>query len=248
MIKLGEHFRRDDRSRHSGQFQQKRWFIKARQDQERRDVLEDRAEANFTAFATAVVVATQIEIEEFTARLDTYDEATVKALMENQETLDLINDQLSKMLERAYVMEDGRRLFKTEDGMQVFDETGQEVTRGELDFDLITPDMPSWESYQPILTESQRLNAERDQILEFQGKVDAAREKVADVKMTKDDLDDLDAELADAVPPSVKAHLPEGMNPAVNAPDVRGEFSAQADPATLPKTGATLTAAPAPGM
>lgn len=65
-------------------------------------------------------------IEQFTVTLDTYDHAIVIALMENQEALDSVNDQIDRLLDRAHVMADGRRVFKAEDGTQVFDEFGQE--------------------------------------------------------------------------------------------------------------------------
>jgi len=43
MVKLGEHFASDDRSRHSEWLRQQKWFIKARQDNQRRDTVESRA-------------------------------------------------------------------------------------------------------------------------------------------------------------------------------------------------------------
>jgi len=228
MIQLGKHFGGDERGATSEQLQRHRWYIKARQDHQRRELLEDRQESNFTAFAESVVLATEIQIEEFKVRLDAYDEVTVKALMENTQALDLVNAQLDSMLERAYVMEDGRRVFRTEDGTQVFDEFDKEVTRDELDFGLIPSGSPTREQIQELNGKRDQLTTERKQILEFQEKVDSAREKVADGKMTKDDLDALDAELADAVPASVRAHLPEGMNPVANAPDLKTEFASPA--------------------
>ena len=39
MVKLGEHFASDDRSRHSEWLRQQQWFIKARQDNQRRDIV-----------------------------------------------------------------------------------------------------------------------------------------------------------------------------------------------------------------
>lgn len=47
--------------------------------------------------------------------------------MENQVFLDAVRERLDVVLSRAHVLEDGRRVFKTEDGSQVFDEHGAEV-------------------------------------------------------------------------------------------------------------------------
>ena len=232
MIQLAEHFGDDSRGAHSEQLQRKRWFIKARHDRQQRELLDDRVDENLTAFASAAVLATEIQIEEFQAKLDTYDEATVIALIENQEQLDAVNAHLLEMLERAYVMEDGRRVFKTADGTQVFDEFGKEITPDELDFDLIRPDQPTWESFSERKAQQQQLEVQRKQILEFQERVDKARERVDEGKITKSELDDLDAELADAVPPSVKAHMP-GFDTTENAPVARTAFAANANPVTL---------------
>lgn len=145
MIQLGEHFKTDDRSRHSDWLRQQRWFIKSRHEQVRRDDIADKQEQSMLSLAADAIMATEIQIEKFKVKLDAYDEATIKALMENRQALDLVSTQLEEMLERAYVMEDGRRVFRTEDGTQVFDEFGQEVSRGELNPDLIRADQPTWE-------------------------------------------------------------------------------------------------------
>ena len=67
-------------------------------------------------------VATDMQIQEFEAKLDRYEAATVAALIENQERLDVVTAQMIVLLDQTYVLEDGRRVFKTEDGTQVFDE------------------------------------------------------------------------------------------------------------------------------
>lgn len=234
MVQLGEHFKRDDSSRHPEWLRQQRWFIRAREDREQKQQAADKLDDNLAALASEVIAATEREIFEFQTRLDKYDEATVVALMENQELLDAVNTRLEAMLANAYVMEDGRRVFKTLDGSKVFDEFGAPVSRDELDYDLITPDMPAWETYQPDLLERERLLADRDRIYEFQEKVDGARAAAGEEGFSKAELDDLDAELLEAMPQSVRAHVP-GMEPASATPNLKTEFTAPADPA--PQTG-----------
>jgi len=245
MIQLGEHFRSDEKSRHSDWLRRRQWFIKARRDQVRKADMADRQADEMISLAAETIMATEIQIEEFKVKLDTYDEATVIALMENQEQLDAINAQIFAMLERAYVMEDGRRVFKTEDGEQVFDEFGKEVTRDELDFDRITPDMPTWEAFSEASEIRKILETEKTQILEFQGKVDAARERIADGSISKDELDDLDAELAEAVPSPVKANL-SGLINSENTLAVKTAFTVEANPSSLNKAAAATMGSPAP--
>jgi len=243
MSQLGEHFKSDDQSRHSEWLRQQRWFVKARQDHERKEHISDRLEDDILSFAAEVIMATETQIEKFKIKLDNYEEATVIALMENQEQLDTVNAQLLAMLERAYVMDDGRRVFKTEDGAQVFDEFANEVTHEELDFDLITSDMPTWEAFSKDKELQESLVAERKQILKFQEKVDHVRDQVADDKITTKELDNLDAELSDAMPPSVKAHLP-GFSEAGNAPNAKSAFATNAGPAVTANISVNSTSAP----
>jgi len=245
MIRLSDHFANKERNRHSEQLRQKQWFIKARQDREHREMLEDRMDENLAAFATSVIVASELDILHVVAKLDVYDEAVIKALEKNRIATDELMLQLAdvdvriqSMLDRAYVMEDGRRVFLTRDRTQAFDEHGTEVPRNELDFDLVPHTTPTWEDVSTAISERNeirqdydRLTQERADILEFQEKVDAARDRITEGSMAKSELDDLDAELADAVPPSVKAQTADIDN-ANSIPAVKTEFSATASPVT----------------
>ena len=225
MVKLGEHFASDDRGRHSEWLRQQQWFIKARQDNQHRDTIEDKAEQNASAFASAVVMATATQIEEFEIKLNSYDEATVVALMENQELMDAVNARIDALLAQAYVMDDGRRVFRTEDGEQVFDEFGGEVSAEELNADLIDPSYPTWEAFSAEVDQRQELTQQRTEILEFQEKVDAAHEQIADGEISEADLDALDAELLDVMPSTVRDHV-AGLEPVAAELDLTVDATA----------------------
>lgn len=227
MILLGEHFRSNDRSRHGDWLRQQRWFIKSKQDREQRREVSDKLDEEITTFATSVIMATDIEITQFKLKLDSYDEATVAALMENQEQLDAVHAEVESMLLQAYVIEDGRRVFKTEDGTQVFDEFGTEIGPKELDFELIASDRPTWEAFSAGKELEAELKNEREQMHTFQEKVDATREEIADGDAPKSELDKLDAELEALMPPSVKALVPE-LDPATSTPDLKLKFAVPA--------------------
>ena len=224
MMNLGEHFGRDERSRHSEWLRQRKWFIKAKTDHKRREELEARADENGTAFSVAM--ATPLQIETFERKLDAYDTAIVTALMENQRELDRVRDQINEMLSHAHVLEDGRRVFKSEDGSFVIDEHGQSVSADEVDFDAISPSRPTAEQFLKATAEEAELVQERERIHEFQGRVDAARERIDAGEISESELDELDAELSAAIPSSVKVHLSDELNPTASAPDMRQEFRA----------------------
>ena len=242
MIQLSDHFRRDNRSRHSEWLRQQRWFIKARRDQERREDFAEKLDNDFLSLATEAVMATDIQIEEFQARLDIYDEATVTALMENQEKLDTLYVLRDAMLAKAYVMEDGRRIFKSEDGSFAIDEFGKDVSRDEVDFDLIPDGNTTAEAFLANEDAVAQAKQERQRIYDYQEKLDVAREKIADGEIPEAELEELDAELAATMPQSVKAHVPGHDNNDTVSP-LKTDFAEKASHA-IRHTAAT----PAPQL
>ena len=159
-------------------------------DEKKRERAEDRAELADQA-ASAVSVR---QVTAFRQKLDLYDAANTQDLLLNSENLAKARAMLASILARAYVHSDGRRLFRTRDGTQVFDEFGEDMT-DEVDPDLIEEGRPTWEDYLPSLEAKSALEAERDGLIERQGRIDAARDRIDDEDLTVDELDALDADL-----------------------------------------------------
>lgn len=152
------------------------------------------------------VLATSAQIAAFDAHLDSYDTKTVEALMENREALDRVRDGLRRMTDEAYVLPDGRHVFRTADGRQVFDEHGLEVSKA-VDPDAIGDNHPTWEAFKAAKGAETKLETEQHALLDFQAKVDDARERVGKGGITKKQLDDLDADLKASAPPTVRQKL-----------------------------------------
>ncbi len=98
--------------------------IKAEKKREREE--HEAEEAALADFAFAVL-ASEMDIAAFAVKLDTYDTATVEALHDNEVALAKVQEKLRVMLDKAYVLPDGRKVFKTEEGTRIFDENGAEV-------------------------------------------------------------------------------------------------------------------------
>ena len=237
MVALMEHFRAEGAGRESEWARQRRWFIKARNDQQRREDHQDKLDASVTALSAAVTVATELQVQQFKLKLDSYDTATVAALIEGQELLDAVNERLADILARAHILEDGRRVFKTEDGTQVFDEHGVEVGHDEVDPDAIDPIKPTWEAFSAEVELKEHLTQQRTDILEFQEKVDAACKRVNAGEISEEELEALDVELLDIMPDTVRAHA--GIEPRQLDQQI-------SQSAPTPSTPSAETAAPAP--
>lgn len=135
-----------------------------------------------------------VQIREMERRLDALEEQVTEALIENDRRLDQIKERLDFMLSQAVVLPDGRRVFKTEDGTQVFDEHGQEVAPDVVSPDSIPDDRPKWEVFEKGLQERDALLDQREQLLDLQQDIDAAREASENGTLDMSDLDALEAE------------------------------------------------------
>jgi len=212
MLQLARQFRTSShdahKARHEELRRQHQQLHEQRLERERRERLEDNAEQEMLDAAISVTLATTAEIDAFHLKIDSYDEATVRALMLNEEALEAIRSQLNDLLARAFVLEDGRRVFKTEDGTRVFDEGGQQLDAGAIDPESIPDHHPKWEEYKPVFEEEKSLTAERKQIIRFQDKLDEARECSSQEGLTSDELSELERELDAAMPDTIALQMP----------------------------------------
>lgn len=177
-------------------------------EQKRRDRKEDVAQAS-DGLDMAVAVLTTAETVHFRADLDRLDTATVAALQDNLERQSYAREQLDDMLDRAYVLPDGRRVFKTEDGMRVFDEYGVEIGPDIIDPDMIADGAPRWEGYDAKKKFLKSLECEQAEILAYQAKLDEARERLDSGKMTREEHDRFREELKAEMPDAVRQQIPE---------------------------------------
>ncbi|WP_297339185.1 hypothetical protein [Pseudophaeobacter sp.] len=212
----------------------KRDTVRQRNDHERKEELDDKAEAAASAVAMAVASsppAAAQQIAAFEADLTIYDTATVDALMANDRKLAQAQAQMDAMLTQAFVTEDGRRVFRTEEGTQVFDEFGTEVGADELDPASIPDHHPTWEAFSPARDEHAALLEERQTLLDYQQQLDDAREALVEGEITEAELEELQAQLIEGMPEAVRASLPD------NHPAAQIEAVVQA--ATTPNSPTT---------
>lgn len=193
------HWRADEKRRVLDQISRKedKKQERERERSEEHDALMD--------FAFGVIIATDSRIAAFTVKLDTYDAATIEALMENERALERVQEDLRIMLDKAYVLPDGRRVFKTEDGFRVFDEHGEEIK--DFDPNLIEDWRPHWEQYSAGIEEEKALIVEREQLLDYQAKLDEARELAGKEGLTEAELDELEQRIEQNIPDAVKRQL-----------------------------------------
>lgn len=158
----------------------------------------------------------RLDAAELETQIALHDQAIIQALTENEERLAAADRRVAKLLGEAHVLPDGRRVFKTEDGLRVFDEFGQEVDADDVDPQSIDDLRPSWETVSGELDDRNALAEERRNLLDYQHKLDEAQDKLARGEMSQTDLDDLDRLMTDDVPDAVRRHLPPDDPVALN--------------------------------
>jgi hypothetical protein len=155
----------------------------------------------------SAVLATQTQIEEFEVKLDTYDTATVELLMDNRLALESVQRRLDHMLENATTLPDGRKVFKTRDGQRVFDEHGTEIMKEELEATQIADQRTRWEEFKGAKDEKTLLEEQRVQLLEYQAKLDEARNRLKDGDITADELKRIEVKLDADMPDELRNKL-----------------------------------------
>lgn len=195
--------------------EKRREEVRFHRDAERRreaKEVKDRAqdiETDLGDIALGAILATDTQIAEFAVHLDTYDEATVKALLQNEQWLDVAREKLEALRGKGHLLPDGRRVFKTQSGFQVFDEFGVELDASIIHPNEIPDTNPRWEEFVEARNNVLRLEAERTEILDFQQRTDEARERLDGDGLTADDLDEMKDALEADMPLSVREQMPD---------------------------------------
>ena len=206
-------------------------------------IQQKRREQEFAALEAAF--APPARIAEFRNQLDTYDTKTVEALMDNQKAIEIVRQKIDDMRGEAQVLPDGRRVFKTIDGQKVYDDHGLELSRDVIDPAGIDDRKPRWESYRNANEEHARLTQERQQLHDYQAKLDDARARIDKGEITQKDLDALKADIETNAPSAVRDKL--GLEKPKTDPEAKPVAPASSLPdamdAIMQKTGHV----PAPG-
>lgn len=217
-------------------FRREQELFTRRVDRRREETRESaKADDDIADLATSVVLASDVEIAEFQAELEVYHAATTEALLDNEQRLVAVQAELDAMLAQAYVLPDGRRVFKTKDGLRVFDEHGTELSCDDVDPDMVEEWRPHAEAYLERYDVKNNILTERERLLTFEEQIRRANERAESGELSKDELSDLRDELADSAPEIVRHRvLGDNYRPPINLGQQFGAAVAKAG-VTTPK-------------
>lgn len=169
--------------------------------------------------------ATEAQLAAFHEQLDRYDTATVQALMENEQQLDAVRKQEDELQRNAYTLPDGRKVFRTEDGVHIYDQSGTEVA--DIDPQSIPRSFSSWDKIESARTRKTEIEERRTAILDFQQRNDSAQKKLAKGGATSEDITKMGEALKDAMPEEVRHELGDAVPAQVVQPPTYGRAVAQ---------------------
>ncbi|MBL4761020.1 MAG: hypothetical protein JKY80_09310 [Mariprofundaceae bacterium] len=229
---LGEHFEADARNMSPEELRRRVLLRKQREFRMEAEIVAERQDGNVTALAaSATILASQVELKEFSAELEVLDVATIKAITQNNKILQRLYRERDVMLENAHTLEDGTRAFKSVDGERVFDEHGNQLSADVVDPDEILDHLPKAETYLELVDKIDRHEAIADRLSTYQEKLDAAHERVDSGEMTKQELEEYRTTLQSDMPLEIRRQLPD-YDPA-NEKILKTDFTASSNPPQL---------------
>jgi hypothetical protein len=157
-------------------------------------------------FAAAIEAIRQ-RAAEFLKQLDLLEQASMEALLQNELRLRTAREDLRSVRDRAYevTMPDGTVAKVYRDGDKVRDDEGMVVDSSVVRADDLPESSPSWRQRREAGESVARLEAERNDIIEYQKRVARAKETASSDDMTPDQLDAMQADVA-RMPEAVRRH------------------------------------------
>ncbi|MCV6575106.1 MAG: hypothetical protein OIF58_05160 [Cohaesibacter sp.] len=212
-IQLSENFLRRARLKRDQEFHLQRERQQTKDRQERHDQ-DDNLDILLT-----VAMATEQEVAVFRARLDDYEERATKHILALQRKLDQEMVEKNAMLDQAYILDDGRRVFKIHDEQRVIDEFGQDVSP-----DIIVPDEvpnhhPDGKLFIGTLNSLSKTHEALEKTIKFRDRVNEMQDEVDQGKISKDRLQELEQEFEDIMPDILKTENAAPEQKSEAAPD-----------------------------
>lgn len=195
------------------------------------------------------------QLDQFDQKLDEYHIASTEALIEAHEQLDIVREQLKDvrqslelMRASAFELEDGTKILVSEDGLRAIDLKGNEIDVDAIPIDFIPNSARTADQYLESMTQEvdlveqqtklekriDNIHAFDEKRAEFSERSQGMREIIEggdiseqELNALEEELEAMDSELNDLMPPSVRATI-NGVTREAKIPELKTEFCARA--------------------
>lgn len=154
-----------------------------------------------------VAMASQENVQAFRDQLNEMQQRTIERVLYLQHQRDALLAEQQQMLENAYALEDGRRVFRSEDSTYVIDENGSEVRRDVVDPDDIGDGFTSAETYLSITRRLDDNEHATSEAIQFQEQLDDLGDRLGRDELTQEELDVFIQELEYITPESFQPDM-----------------------------------------
>ena len=180
-------------------------------------------------WAELVATVSQQQLDDFRVELEAYQAATTEELLYLREQLDRLESERQELLDKAYVLPDGRRVFKSEDGTKVYFEDGTEVDPSIVQHHQIGEEHTYWQPYHRKTMQVDIVKQHFDATLSYQHKTDALEQRLERGEITEGEYGEMRETLVGQAPKRVSARV-NGQAPELdlNITDMKSGFSAAA--------------------
>lgn len=158
---------------------------------------------NFDMFIT-IALASQADLQSFQNMLDDYEAKATQRILELQNKLDQQLSKQKEMLDNAYVLPDGRRVFKFKNTDKVIDEFGENVSPDKITANEIPDHHPDGEAYKANIDNIAQTRKDTKETIKFRDRVNEMQEELDQGKVSEDRLNDLKSEFDDIMPDSLR--------------------------------------------
>lgn len=261
MIAASTHFGKSSRERLLEWQRHQQQLDHARQHEKRKtQETEESAEADLVAAVMTVASSEQVEsfsihLDQFDEKLDQYHEASLEALMEAHAELEDVKNQLKNvrheldiMRMQAFELEDGTRIFVSEDEQRAIDMDGNEIDIDRAPLDAVPPAAKIADRYveqfnrEKLLAEQEtklekridNIHAFDEKRAEFSERSEDMHEQIEggdiseqELNALEEELEAMDSELNDLMPPSMRATI-NGVTSEAKIPKVKTDFGVRA--------------------
>lgn len=147
----------------------------------------------------------QQRVQQLQTRLDQLDRASLEALREADRRAEQAQKRLEEIQNAATADDQGRRVYRTEDGRTAYYHNGDELTREAQQRVNWKPDGPTWEAHRHAIVETEQAVQQRDEVLVFREHL-KDHSKRLNGDPSPDDIAAIERDL-DNVPTAVAARL-----------------------------------------
>jgi hypothetical protein len=170
-----------------------------------------------------VSLALSENIAVFRRELDDMQQKALERILYLQQQRDALMTEKQTLLDNAFVLDDGQRVFRSNDATYVIDENGDEVSADIINPEQISGEYSNAEDYKSTIGSLENVDKDLGEAITFHERIEDLQERAGQEVLSQAELEALKLELDEITPDSFK---PDTLDTKIE-PDVKISSSEQ---------------------